>query len=95
MLDADPQHSLTVSLGIAELDKLPFTAFYACYSVSPRGERETSGYEYRVAPGTAMTGNGDNDTPAQPQPDSFRITQWGRLGENLGGVKFPWSGTSI
>jgi len=27
-----------------------------------RGKREISGYKYRVAPGTAITGNGDNDT---------------------------------
>jgi len=29
-------------------------------------EREASGYKYRVAPGTARTGNGDNDTPVRP-----------------------------
>jgi hypothetical protein len=34
----------------------------------------------------ATTGNKVKDTPAQPQ-----ITQWGQLGEILGGVKFPWS----
>ena len=30
-------------------------------------ERKTVGYQYRVAPGTAMIGNRDNDTPAQSQ----------------------------
>ena len=25
---------------------------------------------------------------------SHRLKQWGQLGENLGGVKFPWSGTA-
>jgi len=34
-------------------------------------------WKCRVAPGTAMTGNGDNDTPVQPQ-----TSQWGRLCEN-------------
>ncbi|HEY5583386.1 MAG TPA: hypothetical protein VIK78_02715 [Ruminiclostridium sp.] len=33
-----------------------------------------------------MTSKRDNDTPAQPQ-----TSQWEQLGENLGGVKFPWS----
>lgn len=40
----------------------------------------------RTAAGTAMTAHGDNDTSAQPQ-----FTQWGRLGEILGGVQFSWS----
>jgi len=31
---------------------------FACLSVLPHDERETSGYKYRVAPGTAKTGNG-------------------------------------
>ena len=43
----------------------------------------------RTAAGTAMTAHGDNDTSAQPQ-----ITQWGRLGEILGGVQFSWSSTA-
>ena len=30
-------------------------------------ERETVSYQYRAAPGTAMIGNRDNDTPAQSQ----------------------------
>ena len=32
----------------------------------PCGERETSGYKYRIAIGTAITSNGDNDTPVRP-----------------------------
>ena len=28
-------------------------------------ERETSGYKYRVVPGTAITGNGVKDTPVR------------------------------
>ena len=43
----------------------------------------------RTAAGTAMTAHGDNDTSAQPQ-----FTQWGRLGEILGGVQFSWSSTA-
>ena len=34
--------------------------------VLPGKERETAGCQYRMAPGTAMTGSGDNDTPVQP-----------------------------
>jgi len=34
--------------------------------VLPSKERETAGCQYRMAPGTAMTGSGDNDTPVQP-----------------------------
>jgi len=37
-------------------------------SVLSRREREASGYNYRVAPGRAITGNGDNETPVQSQP---------------------------
>ncbi|MGI5849499.1 MAG: hypothetical protein ACOX8Q_05480 [Christensenellales bacterium] len=36
---------------------------------------KTSGYKYRVAPDTAITGNGDNDTPVQSQPRERGITQ--------------------
>ena len=34
--------------------------------VLPGKERETAGCQYRMAPGTAMTSSGDNDTPVQP-----------------------------
>ena len=34
--------------------------------VLPGKERETADCQYRAAPGTAMTGSGDNDTPVQP-----------------------------
>lgn len=33
----------------------------------PAAERETDGLKCRAAPDTAITGNGDNDTPVQPQ----------------------------
>ncbi len=36
-----------------------------------------------------MTSSAYNGTPAQPQPRTSGITQWGQLGEILGGVKFP------
>ena len=58
------------------LDK--FIAIHQTHSHVPR--------ERSPAAGTAMTAHGDNDTSAQPQ-----ITQWGRLGEILGGVQFSWS----
>ena len=47
-------------------------------------ERVTAACKNRAAPGAAMTGKGYNGTPVQPQ-----ITQWGQLGEILGGVRFP------
>ncbi len=36
-----------------------------------------------------MTLSAYNGTPAQPQPRESGITQWGQLGEILGGVRFP------
>ena len=51
-------------------------------------ERVTAACKNRAAPGAAMTGKGYNGTPVQPQ-----ITQWGQLGEILGGVRFPWAGS--
>ena len=39
---------------------------YGLRSVLPGVERETAGYEYRAAPGTAITGNGANDTSVRP-----------------------------
>jgi len=36
----------------------------------------------------------DNDTSVQPQPRLSGITQWGRLAENLGEVKFLWEGST-
>ena len=45
-----------------------------------------------------MTGNGDNDTPVQPQSAALcarqaqtRHRQWGRPRENHVGVRGPWS----
>ena len=35
----------------------------------PGMERETASYKHRAAPGVAMTSNGDNDTPVQPQSE--------------------------
>lgn len=46
-----------------KLTSLLTTAPRRCLTV----ERKTVGYQYRVAPGTAMIGNRDNDTPAQSQ----------------------------
>jgi hypothetical protein len=60
-------------------------------------ERETSGYKYRVAPGKALTGNGaillsSHSPSVEAEQAAIRRRQWGQLGENLGGVKFPWCG---
>ena len=38
-------------------------------------EREPAAIEYRAAPGTATTGDGDNDTPAQSQSGRDRVFQ--------------------
>ena len=61
-------------------------------------ERETASYKHRAAPGAAMTGNGGNETPVQPQSERdkrfsarSRRRQWGRSHENHVRVKFPWS----
>ena len=53
-------------------------------------ERATAACKNRAAPGVAMTGKGYNGTPVQPQ-----ITQWGQLGEILGGVRFPWASSLL
>ena len=58
--------------------------------VLPGKERETAGCQYRMAPGTATTSSGDNDTPVQPNVRALkrlhfaviRRRQWGRLREN-------------
>ena len=47
-----------------------------------------------VASCIAMPSFAYNGTPAQPQPHFFEITQWGQLGEILGGVRFPERGAS-
>ena len=41
--------------------------YYA--TICLRKERETVVYNHRAAPGAAMTSNGDNDTPVQPQSE--------------------------
>jgi len=58
------------------------------------GERETSGYKYRVAPGTAMISNGANDTPVQSQPERDKTVAGNEGGSvrTTVGVKLPWSG---
>jgi len=38
-------------------------------------ERNTVGHDHRAAPGVARPGNGDHDTPAQPQPQAMGATQ--------------------
>ena len=40
-----------------------------CATICLRRERETVVYNPRVAPDAAMTSNGDNDTPVQPQSE--------------------------
>jgi len=65
--------------------------------VLPGKERETAGCQYRMAPGTAMTGSGDNDTPVQPNVRALkrlyfaaiRRRQWGRLRENHARGEIP------
>jgi len=65
--------------------------------VLPSKERETAGCQYRMAPGTAMTGSGDNDTPVQPNVRALkrlyfaviRRRQWGRLRENHARGEIP------
>lgn len=72
---------------------------YDPWSVLPDMERETVSYEYRAAPGMAMTGNRDNDTPVQPQPERDSAIRreavagngGSRFVEILPGVKDPWS----
>ena len=50
-----------------------------------RRKRVTVSYKHRAAPGVATTGNGAILLPSHSR------TQWGQLGEILGGVRFPWS----
>ena len=64
--------------------------------VLPGKERETADCQYRAAPGTAMTGSGDNDTPVQPNVRALkrpavviRRRQWGRLRENHARGEIP------
>lgn len=38
-------------------------------------ERETAAMKYRAAPGTATTGDGDNETPVQSQSERDRVFQ--------------------
>ena len=38
-------------------------------------EREPAAMKYRAAPGTAMTGDGDNETPVQSQPERDSVFQ--------------------
>ena len=40
-----------------------------CATICLHRERETVVYNHRVAPDAAMTSNGDNDTPVQPQSE--------------------------
>ena len=61
-------------------------------------EREPASIKYRAAPGTAMTGDGDNDTPVQSQSERDCVFQRKAVAGNESsrqrtcrGVKFPWS----
>ena len=38
-------------------------------------EREPAAMKYRAAPGTATTGDGDNETPVQSQSERDRVFQ--------------------
>ena len=38
-------------------------------------EREPAAMKYRAAPGTATTGDGDNETPVQSQPERDSVFQ--------------------
>ena len=53
-------------------------------------ERVTAACKNRAAPGAALPGKGYTGTPVQPQ-----ITQWGKLGQILGGVRFQWAGSLL
>lgn len=53
-----------------------FTLFdFGLIGSLPAMERETDGMKCRVAPDTAITGNGDNDTPVQPQSERDSVFQ--------------------
>jgi len=68
--------------------------FIICLIVRiPHDERETSGYKYRVAPGTATTGNGVKDTPVQSQSERDKTVAGNEGGSvrTTVGVKLPWS----
>ena len=56
-------------------------------------ERKPIGYKYRVAPGTAITGNRVNDTPVQSQSERDKTVAGNEGGSvrTTVGVKFPWS----
>ena len=51
------------------------------------------GYKSRIAPGTAMTNNGDNDTPAQSQSERDNTVAGNEGGSvrTTVGVKLPWA----
>ena len=54
-----------------------------------------SDYECRIATGMAMTGSGDNDTPAQSQSERDKTVAGNEGGSaRAGAVKFRWSGTA-
>ena len=52
---------------IAIVMSISHVRYYA--TICLRKERETVVYNHRVAPDAAMTSNGDNDTPVQPQSE--------------------------
>ena len=49
-------------------------------------ERYTALYKHRAAPGVAMTGNGDNDTPVQPQSAAIRSLARTKPSQAMGAV---------
>ena len=71
-------------LGLAEATRFHLLILRSVCLLPVPAERETVGYNCRTATGMAMTGNG------AILLSSHRLTQWGQLGEILGGVKFPW-----
>ena len=46
-------------------------------------ERKTAAMKYLVAPGTAMTGNRDNDTPVQSQSERDSVFQRKAVADNV------------
>ena len=58
-----------------------------CATICLRRERETVVYNHRVAPDAAMTSNGDNDTPVQPQSERDSEVRREAVAGNGGGCE--------
>ena len=62
-----------------------FTLFdFGLIGSMPAAERETDGLKCRMAPDTATTGSGDNDTPVQPQSERDCVFQHKAVAGNGG-----------